>query len=189
MELDDLPAVFALGERLFTAQKLPTLYRTWDEYELLTAYASDGDFCLVGEVDGKVVGFALGTIMEKRRSAWSYGWLQWLGVDPEMKGRGVGRRLLNVLTELFIENGARMMLLDTEADNYDALRFFRNHGFGSEIEHVYLSRNLTDHPAYLRRKAEKEQAAKKGRRRRGPGAIKPAPSEAELSGHGENGQS
>ena len=30
MELDDLPAVFKLGERLFTAEKQPNLYRTWD---------------------------------------------------------------------------------------------------------------------------------------------------------------
>jgi hypothetical protein len=31
MEIDDLAAVFHLGERLFTAREAPNLYRTWDE--------------------------------------------------------------------------------------------------------------------------------------------------------------
>ena len=39
MELEDLPKVFALGERLFTAEKWPNLYRTWDEYEVIELFA------------------------------------------------------------------------------------------------------------------------------------------------------
>jgi len=41
MSLQDLPAIFALGERLFPADKWPALYRTWDEYELAVHFASD----------------------------------------------------------------------------------------------------------------------------------------------------
>jgi len=29
MQIDDLAAVFHLGEKLFTLKKYPTLYRTW----------------------------------------------------------------------------------------------------------------------------------------------------------------
>lgn len=153
MELEDLAIVFALGEKLFTAEKWPNLYRTWDEYEVANLFISDGDFCLVAELDEKIVGFALGTFIEKRRSAWRYGWLLWLGTEPELKGRGIGRKLLNELTERFIEQGARMMIVDTEAENVEALKFFKRAGFGDETEHVYLQRNLTNHPEYLRRKA------------------------------------
>jgi len=155
MELDDLPVVYSLGEQLFTAEKWPNLYRTWDEYELVEQFASDGEFCLVAEIDDKIVGFALGTLIEKRRSAWSYGWLLWLGLDITHKRRGIGKRLVNELTERFIEHGARMMIVDTDAKNYEALGFFQKQGFGDEIRHVYLSRNLTTHPEYVRRKAEK----------------------------------
>ena len=70
MELDDLPGVYRLGERLFTPEKQPNLYRTWDEYELAELFTSDGDFCLVAESGDRVVGFAMGTLIEKRRSAW-----------------------------------------------------------------------------------------------------------------------
>lgn len=76
-----------------------------------------------------------------------------MGVQPTLKGRGIGRRLLAALTDLFVENGARMMLVDTAADNEGALTFFRNQGFGHELEHVYLSRNLDKHPKAVQRRA------------------------------------
>lgn len=152
MELEDLSEVFALGERLFTADLWPTLYRTWDEYELVQAFATDSETCLVAEVGGKVAGFALGTLLDKRRSAWTYGYLVWLGVDPTLGRQGIGKKLVNRLTEIFIEQGARMMLVDTEADNVGAVQFFHSHGFGNDTKHVYMSKNLTHHPEYLRRK-------------------------------------
>jgi len=170
VELDDLPAVYSLGERLFTAEEVPNLYRTWDEYELVGSFSSDGEYCFVAELDDRIVGFALGSLIEKRRSAWTYGWLIWFGVEPDTKSMGVGTRLLNHLTQKFIEDGARMMIVDTDSDNHQALRFFRKHGFGDEIEHLYLSKNLTKHPRYVRRLIEqkkKKQVARTGGRRRG----------------------
>lgn len=155
MELEDLPPVFALGEKLFTAEKWPNLYRTWDEYELVDMFSSDNEFCLVAELKGQIVGFALGTLIEKRRSAWAYGYLVWLGVSPVVNRSGVGTRLLNRETELFIENGARMMLVDTEVENVGAIRFFKQQGFGHDIAHIYLSKNLTNHPGYLKKRAER----------------------------------
>jgi ribosomal protein S18 acetylase RimI-like enzyme len=146
MELKDLPAVFRLGQRLFTAEKPPTLYRSWDEHEILELFSSDEETCLAAESDGKIVGFALGCMMEKPRSAWRYGWLEWLAVSPRFKRRGIAARLLNQLTQRFIEREARIMLVDTDEDNADALSFFRKTGFGQELKHVYLSRNLDDHP-------------------------------------------
>jgi ribosomal protein S18 acetylase RimI-like enzyme len=157
MELDDLPSVFTLGEQLFTAEKWPNLYRTWDEFELLSTFSTDKELCLVAEKDEKIVGFILGSLIEKPRSAWVYGYMEWIGIDPEVKNRGIGTRLLNKLTDLFIKHGARMMLVDTELENQDALRFFKKMGFGSETKHIFLSRNLTSHPDYLKRKAERDQ--------------------------------
>ncbi len=157
MELDDLPSVFALGAQLFTAEKWPNLYRTWDEFELLSTFSTDKELCLVAEKDGKIVGFILGSLIEKPRSAWVYGYMEWIGVDPAIKNRGTGTRLLNKLTDLFIKHGARMMLVDTELENQEALRFFKKMGFGNETKHIFLSRNLTTHPDYLKRKAEREQ--------------------------------
>ncbi|NJN65100.1 MAG: GNAT family N-acetyltransferase [Acidobacteria bacterium] len=150
MELVDLSAVYELGEKLFTPELSAILYRTWDQYELIACFASDGETCLVAEQDERIVGFAIGTLLEKPRSAWTYGWLLWLGVDPEFASHGVGRRLVRRVTELLIERGARMMIVDTDASNARAIEFFRGQGFGDESEHVYLWKNLTQEPGYHR---------------------------------------
>jgi ribosomal protein S18 acetylase RimI-like enzyme len=188
MVLEDLPKVYRLGEELFTAEKWPALYRTWDEYEVVEFFASDGEFCLVAvtekgdpssasapapaapdeDADDEVIGFCLGTLIEKRHSAWSYGYLMWMGVDPGLKGRGIGRRLLAHLTDLFVESGARIMLVDTAADNEGALRFFHSQGFGHELEHVYLSRNLDKHPIAVQRRAAQPRKRPPRKSRGGP---------------------
>ncbi len=89
MELEDLPAVYALGESVFTADQWPSLYRTWDEYEAVGLFYSDGDYCFVAEIKNKLVGFALGSLIDKRNSAWSYGYLTWLAIDPTQKRNGI----------------------------------------------------------------------------------------------------
>ncbi|MBD3334370.1 MAG: GNAT family N-acetyltransferase [Candidatus Eisenbacteria bacterium] len=167
MELNDLPAVFGLGDKTFTVQDAPNLYRTWDEDELLDLFASGRDTCLVAEAEsGEILGFLLGTTVEKRRSAWSYGYVVWLCVDEEGIGQGVGTRLVEQVTEVFIKKGARMMLADTDASNVQAIGFFESLGFSNPEEHVYLSCNLTRHPSYTKRRPRVSAARPGGARRR-----------------------
>ena len=150
LRIEDIPAVFAMGERVFTPDDSPTLYRTWDEYQVVDMFSSSGESCLVAEHEGRIVGFALGEMIEKRKSAWTYGYLVWLAVEPSLSGHGIGRLLVDELLEVFIELGARMVLVDTDADKEDTLRFFERVGFGHPQEHVYLSLNLTHRPEYHR---------------------------------------
>jgi ribosomal protein S18 acetylase RimI-like enzyme len=154
MELRDVPEVFELGQKLFTAEQWPTLYRSWDDHELALLFSNDAETCLVAEADGKVVGFALGRVMEKPRSAWRYGWLLWLGVDRRFKRSGIATRLMKQLKGLFIERDTRIMLVDTAMKNHGALAFFRRNGFGQEIRHVYLSQNLENDPRYIERNGD-----------------------------------
>ena len=160
MELEDLPGVYALGEAVFTADKWPSLYRTWDEYEPVGLFHSDGEFCLVAERDGRLAGFALGSLIDKRHSAWSYGYLTWLAVDPDMKRSGIASKLISVITDAFIRAGARMMIVDTDARNKPAIKLFRKHDFLREDLHVYLSKNLTGHREYRRLRSRKQVAAR-----------------------------
>ena len=151
MELRDVAEVFDLGQKLFTADEWPSLYRSWDDHELAQLFSAEAETCLVAVADEQIVGFALGRVMEKPRSAWRYGWLLWLGVEPRFKRSGVATRLVNQLKGLFIERNARIMLVDTAAKNHSALAFFRRNGFGQEIRHVYLSQNLENDPRYINR--------------------------------------
>lgn len=143
MTIDDLSEVFHIGEEVFTAEFSPTLYRTWDEYEITTLFNSDNELCLVAELDEQIVGFALGTTVEKQRGPWKYGYLVWLGVRPNVQKANVGGHLFRELRRRMQEQGVRMIIVDTAAENEAAINFFRKQGFGNPCEHVYLSLNLT----------------------------------------------
>jgi ribosomal protein S18 acetylase RimI-like enzyme len=156
MEVDDIPAVFHLGEKVFTAEKTPTLYRTWDEFEVISMFNEDHEYCLVAEQEGKIIGFALGNIVTKKKSAWKYGYLVWMVVAPDCQRQGVASRLFNKFADKMIEDGVRIFLVDTEADNLSALHFFRAKGFGSPEQHIYLTYN----PSASEQQKEKRRGLK-----------------------------
>jgi ribosomal protein S18 acetylase RimI-like enzyme len=153
MTIDDFAAVFHLGEQLFTVDYSPSMYRTWDEYEITTLFNSDSDLCLVAEGGDEIVGFALGTTVEKSNSAWKYGYLVWIGVRPGIQKKGVGDALFSEIRKRMVEQGVRMIIIDTDADNEAGIRFFEKHGFGNVRKHVYMTLNLTRKP---RRRASRK---------------------------------
>jgi ribosomal protein S18 acetylase RimI-like enzyme len=152
MDIDDLAHVFHLGEKLFTAREVPNLYRTWDEYEVVNLYQSDPELCLVAEFAEEIVGFILGSTIEKTHSAWKYGHLIWLGTEPEFQRQGIAVKLFRYLQDLMLESGVRMLLTDTEAENLPALHFFRKMGFGQPQQHIYMTLNLSDQQRQLKEK-------------------------------------
>ena len=143
MTIDDLAAVFHLGEQLFTSEYSSSMYRTWDEYEITTLFNSDGEFCLVAELNDELLGFALGTTVEKANSAWKYGYLVWIGVRPGLQQGGVGKKLFSEIKRRMVEAGVRMMIIDTDADNEAGIRFFQKQGFDNIQQHVYMTLNLS----------------------------------------------
>ncbi|MBI9015706.1 MAG: GNAT family N-acetyltransferase [Phycisphaerae bacterium] len=140
--IDDLADIFHLGEIVFTSQEVSNLYRTWDEYEVTHLYNSEAEYMLVAIVDDVLVGFALGTTIEKNRSAWNYGHLLWLGGDPDYGRLGVASQLFERFKELMVEANVRMLLVDTQADNDGAIRFFHKKGFTNPVDHVYMTMKL-----------------------------------------------
>jgi len=143
MEIDDISAVYHLGEQLFTSEEFPILYRTWDPWEVTEYFTSDSEYCFVAEAEGKIVGFVLGNTIEKEGTAWKkYGYLSWIGVTPEFQQLNLGQRLYNRLEDLFEEEGVRMVIADTEADNEKAIAFMETVGFTVRTETVWLTKTL-----------------------------------------------
>ena len=152
MTIDDLADVFHLGEQLFNAQEAPNTYRTWDEFEVTDLFYSDTEYCIVAEADNKVIGFALGTIITKNRSAWKYGHLVWLGVAPQYQRAGVADRLFIRFKSIMLQEDVRMLMVDTEAGNHPAINFFQQQGFGNPQRHIYLSMNIDNERQRLKKK-------------------------------------
>ena len=165
MDIDDLPRVFHLGERLFQAETVPNLYRTWDEFEVMELFHGDSEFCMVAELDQKIIGFALGTTIKKAHSAWKYGHLVWLGVEPAYQRLGVAEKLFDRFRDLMLEDGVRMLLVDTQAENLPALYFFRKIGFRNPQEHIYLRMNLDAERQLMRKKENGAPADRRPRKK------------------------
>jgi len=142
MSIDDFADVFHIGEEVFTVDYSQSLYRTWDEYEITTLFNSDNELCLVAEAGDRILGFALGTTVEKHNSPWKYGYLVWLGVRQGIQQGGVGSGLFKEIKRRMKEQGVRMIIIDTSADNQPAIRFFQKQGFADTQQHVYMSLNL-----------------------------------------------
>ena len=143
MEIDDIAAVYHLGEKLFTTEEFPMLYRTWDPYEVADCFASDSDYCMVAEANGAIVGFILATTIEKEGTAWKkYGYLSWMGVDGAFQRTNLGRRLYRRMEERLKEKGVRMVIADTEGDNKVAIAFFKAMGFSARSQHLWLAKTI-----------------------------------------------
>jgi len=145
MEIDDISAVYHLGEQLFTSEEYPILYRTWDQFEVTDYFTSDPDYCLVAELepDGKIVGFAIGTTIEKEGTAWKkYGYLSWIGVAEAFQRTNLGYRLYRKLEQIWKRNGVRMVIADTDAQNIPAISFFKSIGFVDSSQHVWLVKTI-----------------------------------------------
>lgn len=140
--IDDLSEIFHMGERLFTPQGATNLYRTWDEYEVTRLFNTEPEYMLVADTADQVVGFLLGSVIEKRNTAWNYGHLLWLGIDPDFSRQGIAGRLFERYRDLVQAVGVRMLMVDTQADNDNAIRFFQSKGFANPIDHVYMALNL-----------------------------------------------
>ncbi len=144
MGIDDVSAVYHLGEKLFTSEEFPILYRTWDPYEVTDYFTSESEYCLVAETeDGKIVGFALANKIEKEGTAWKkYGYLAWIGVAEDFQRTNLGQRLYNKLEDNFQKDGVRMVIADTDAENESALLFLNAMGFSESAQHVWLAKTL-----------------------------------------------
>ena len=159
MEIDDLAVVYRLGESLFTSEEYPILYRTWDPYEVTGLFTSDPEFCLVAEVQDKVVGFVLATTVVKEGTAWKrYGYLEWIGVADGFQHARLGLKLYRRLEERFREEGVRMIIADTVVENEKAIGFFNRLGFTAEGKHVWLAKTL-------RREDSKDEKSESGQPR------------------------
>ncbi|MHB8566058.1 MAG: GNAT family N-acetyltransferase [Nitrososphaerales archaeon] len=142
MTVDDVPVVYHLGEKLYSVQKLPFLYRTWDPYEVAYLFSSETDLCFVAESDGKVAGYCLATTIEKPHKPWRYGYLIWLGVPEDLQKGGIGKKLIAELVKRMREKGIKFILVDTEEKNVAASRFFHKLGFETRHRQTWLWKNL-----------------------------------------------
>ncbi|MFI2607565.1 GNAT family N-acetyltransferase [Kitasatospora sp. NPDC018619] len=130
----DLGAVAALHGVLYAREygmdQTMEAYAATGMAELVVARAREGGAapgCLwVAEVDGRVVG-ATGLTRAEERPGW--GRLRWVILDPEARGRGLGRRLLETALDEARARSYEGVLLWTVAGLQAAHHLYATAGF------------------------------------------------------------
>ncbi len=139
----DVPALVGLWEELWAAQAAgdarlaaspmaPMVMRRWMEEHV----ASDRAEVLVAEEAGRVVGYALGTIVENPPVVphQFYGHFADLAVTEAARRRGVGTRLADALHAWFRSRGLPYVQVQVTARNAAGRAFWRRTGYAEFVE-------------------------------------------------------
>jgi ribosomal protein S18 acetylase RimI-like enzyme len=81
---------------------------------------------LVGEIDGEIVASIMAGFEGHR------GWVNYLGVAPAQRGKGLARALMARVEELLLARGCPKINLQVRADNAEALGFYAAMGYGQD---------------------------------------------------------
>ncbi len=120
-----------LGDITGIDEKIGGSYRP-EVWERRMAYYArrDPEASVVAESGGRVIGFMFGEIrsgefgMEEPT-----GWIEVLGVDPEARGKAVGRQLAESMMDYFERSGATAVRTMVDAEMGGIERFFESLGF------------------------------------------------------------
>ena len=129
----DVPVVLQLVRDLATYEREPDAVEATEDLLREGLFgAAPSAYCHVAELDGSVVGFALWYVTFSTWKGRPGLWLEDLFVQPEARGHGVGKALLQHLASVCVERGyARFewWVLDW---NVDAQGFYRSLGARAE---------------------------------------------------------
>jgi len=121
----DIEAICKIDERI-TGKYRPDV---WED-RVIYYIRRDPDSSQVAEVEGKVVGFMLG---EVRGGEFGLeeptGWVEFFGVDPNAREKGVGRSLIEALLSRFKAKGAHVARTMVRSQDKDIDAFIRRNGF------------------------------------------------------------
>jgi ribosomal protein S18 acetylase RimI-like enzyme len=84
---------------------------------------------IVAEENGKITGFIIADKFRPRRSEQSMGQIITIDVLEEARGSGLGSRLLTAAEEELKKSGCTYVSLEAAIDNFNALRFYKKHGY------------------------------------------------------------
>lgn len=129
---DDEQAVIRLWERC-------GLIRPWNDprKDIERKLSEQPELFLVGQNGADVIATVMAGFDGHR------GWVYYLAVAPEQRGKSYGRRLMQAVERLLLARGCPKLNLQVRASNQDVLAFYRKLGYVQD-DVVSLGRRLVE---------------------------------------------
>ncbi len=129
---DDEQAVIRLWERC-------GLIRPWNDprKDIERKLSEQPELFLVGQHGDEVIATAMAGFDGHR------GWVYYLAVAPEQRGKSHGRQLMQAVERLLLARGCPKLNLQVRASNQDVLAFYRKLGYVQD-DVVSLGRRLVE---------------------------------------------
>lgn len=141
MKLTDAPAVAHLETVCFSDP--------WSEKSIASEVHNPLAYWLVAEDNGNVVGYV------GSQSVLDAADMMNLAVAPEYRKRGIGRLLVNALTQHLQAKGVIALLLEVRVTNSDAISLYTKLGFEQVGRRPRYYRNPTEDALILRKELRK----------------------------------
>ena len=134
---EDFDYVQALNHQLFLSDSkhFDDLNTDWPfeegERYFKDRLAGKGGACFVAEEDGEIIGYVMAGWSHLNFSAYKgkRAELENICVNEKYRSRGVGAKLVEMLLDWCMQNGATHVMVDAYAPNLKAIKFYKSQGF------------------------------------------------------------
>lgn len=96
-------------------------------------------FVIIVEFEGKVVGGLTVYVLHSYYSAKPVAYIYDVGVLPNHQRKGIGKSLIKYLTQFCKENDFENAYVEAEADDLQAVNFYRKTQFSSELQATHFT--------------------------------------------------
>ena len=140
---DDLPVLKAFEQELVRAERPfdPTIRPDPVSYYDLAAYVRSDDVkVVVAEIEGTLIssGYAYAKPARSYLDHKEYAHLGFMYTVPEYRGKGINRRIIEVLMDWAKENGLLELRLTVYHDNFPAIKAYEKVGFQEHLNEMRL---------------------------------------------------
>lgn len=137
MEIDDLKAVFQLGELLFCKDK--DSKRLWNEQNLVEAIAPEIELSFVAVRKKKLLGFLIGCMGKGNNPS---AVIMWIGVRDNFKNSGIETEMIKNFRKSAISRKADILRTEIDAEDVQLLEIFQKIGFTEIRDKISMQLDL-----------------------------------------------
>ena len=111
--------------RVIELWKACDLTRPWNDphKDIAAKMQVNPELFLVGETEGRIIATCMAGYEGHR------GWINYLAVEPELQGKGIGKRIMNEAERLLKTRGCPKINLQIRTSNSEAIAFYASLGY------------------------------------------------------------